>query len=56
LIGGFLVLHALLHLTLALTLPTASYLIMSRAINWATIVVGAICLSTYLRRVREHTQ
>ena len=49
-IGGFLVLHALLHVALAVTLSTTSYLVMSRIVNWGTIAVGVLCLSAYLRR------
>jgi hypothetical protein len=51
--GGFLVLHALLHLALALTLSTAAYLITGRAVSWATLAVGALCLYGYLRRLRR---
>jgi len=51
--GGFLVLHALLHLTLALTLSTAAYLTAGRAVSWATLAVGAVCLYGYLRRLRR---
>jgi hypothetical protein len=54
-IGGFLVLHALLHLALALTLPTATYLVAGRAVNWAAIGAGALCLYSYLRRARQRT-
>jgi hypothetical protein len=54
-IGAFLVLHALLTLTLALTLPTATYLVTGRAVNWAVIGAGALCLYTYLRRARRYT-
>jgi hypothetical protein len=55
LIGGFLVLHALLHLALAVTLPTATYVIAGRAIDWATIVLAAGCLYAYVRRLRRAT-
>jgi hypothetical protein len=51
-LGGFLLLHALLHLALAVSLSTASYLVMSRVVNWATLAVGMLCLSAYLRRIR----
>jgi hypothetical protein len=53
-IGAFLVLHALLTLTLALTLPTATYLTVGRAVNWAVIGAGALSLYSYLRRARLH--
>jgi hypothetical protein len=52
-VGGFLILHALLTVTLALTLPTASYLIVGRAVNWATIAAGALSLYSYLLRLRH---
>jgi hypothetical protein len=51
--GGFLVLHALLHLALALTLSTAAYLTAGRAVSWAALAVGALCLYSYLRRLRR---
>ncbi len=53
LVGGFLILHALVHVVLAVTLPTASYLVVSRIVGWGTIVVGAGCLSLYLRGQRR---
>lgn len=48
-IGGFLVLHALLRLTLALSLPTSTFVITSRVVGWGTIVIGVVCLRAYLR-------
>jgi hypothetical protein len=51
--GGFLVLHALLNLALALTLSTAAYLTAGRAVSWATLAVGALCLYGYLCRLRR---
>lgn len=51
-IGSFLVLHALLHLALALSLSTDSYLTVGRLVDWATIAVGALGLYSYLRRLR----
>jgi hypothetical protein len=54
-IGGFLVLHALLRLTLALTLPTSTFVVTSRAVGWGTIAVGAFCLRPYLRRSYSRT-
>lgn len=53
-IGSFLVLHALLHLALALTLSTDSYLTVGRVLDWATIGVGVACIYMYLRRLRRH--
>jgi intracellular septation protein A len=52
-IGSFLVLHALLHLALALTLSTDSYLTVGRVVDWATIGVGVACLYRYLRLLRR---
>ena len=51
--GGFLVLHALLNLALALTLSTAAYLTAGRVVSWATLAAGALCLYGYLRRLRR---
>jgi hypothetical protein len=51
--GGFLVLHALLNLALALTLSTAAFLTAGRAVSWAALAVGALCLYGYLRRLRR---
>jgi hypothetical protein len=51
--GAFLVLHALLTLTLALTLPTATYMVVGRAVNWATIAAGALSLYGYVLRLRR---
>jgi hypothetical protein len=53
LVGGFLVLHALLHLALAVLLPTSTYVVAGRLINWATIGLGAATLYGYLRRARR---
>jgi hypothetical protein len=47
------VLHALLHLVLALTLSTAAYLTAGRMVSWATLALGATCLYGYLRHVRR---
>ena len=52
-IGGFLVLHALLHLTLAVSLSTGSYVVASRVVDWGTLAIGALGLSAYLRHLRE---
>jgi hypothetical protein len=53
LVGGFLVLHALLHLALAVLLSTSTYVVAGRLINWVTIGVGAAALYGYLRRLRQ---
>ncbi|HLI00798.1 MAG TPA: hypothetical protein VKV06_08430 [Acidimicrobiales bacterium] len=49
LVGSFLMLHALLHLALALTLPTSAYLTASRTVSVGTLVVGGLCLRAYVR-------
>lgn len=54
-IGGFLVLHALLHLALAVSLSTSSYLVVSRVVDWGTIAVGALALSACVRHLRART-
>jgi hypothetical protein len=51
--GGFLVLHALLHIALAILLPTSTYVVAGRVINWVTIGLGAAALYGYLRRARR---
>jgi hypothetical protein len=53
LVGGFLVLHASMHLALAMMLSTSTYLIAGRLINWATVAVAAVAMYGYLRRVRR---
>ena len=52
-VGAFLVLHALLTLTLAMTLPAATYLVVGRAVNWAVIAAGALSLYGYVLRLRR---
>jgi hypothetical protein len=51
-VGGFLILHALLVLVLAISLSTSSYLVLSRVVGWGTLVAGVLSLSAYLRRAR----
>jgi hypothetical protein len=46
-------LHAALHIALAVTLATTTYLVVSRVAGWTTLAVGVLCLSTYLRRARQ---
>jgi hypothetical protein len=53
LVGGFLVLHALLHIALAVLLPTSTYVVAGRLVNWVTIGLGAAALYGYLRRARR---
>jgi hypothetical protein len=49
---GIVVLHGLLHVILAVALPTGAYLVASRVVNWGRIAVGLIALSAYVRRLR----
>ncbi len=51
-VGAFLMLHALLHLVLAVSLSTGSYLAASRLVNWGTLAVGIAALSMSGRRLR----
>jgi hypothetical protein len=53
-VGGFLVLHALLHVALAVSLSTPTYLVAGRILNSTTLAVGALCLYVYVRRARRH--
>ncbi|MDI5964517.1 hypothetical protein [Streptantibioticus silvisoli] len=48
--GGFLLLHALLHVALAPTLSTADYLIAGRAVSLSTFGAALLCLFAYRRR------
>ena len=50
-VGGFLVLHALVHVALAVELSTSSYLVLSRVVNWGTIVLGVLGLAAYRRHL-----
>jgi hypothetical protein len=52
-IGTFLILHSLLHLALALTLSTATYVIAGRVTNWVTIGFAVLLLSGYLHHLRQ---
>jgi hypothetical protein len=52
-VGSFLLLHALLHLALALILSTGAYLTAGRVVSWVTLGIGALCLWVYLRRLRR---
>lgn len=51
-VGGFLVLHATLHIALAASLPTSSYLVAGRVIDWGTVALGILGASAYMRRIR----
>lgn len=52
-IGGFLILHALLHIALAVSLSTSSYVVTSRIVNWGTIALGILGLGAYRRHVER---
>lgn len=51
LLGATLVLHALVLLVLALSLPTGTYLAVSRPVGLAIVAVGAAVLLWYRRRL-----
>lgn len=51
-IGGFLVLHALVHFGLAESLPTSSFLTVSRVVDWGTVALFLLALRAYVRRRR----
>ena len=51
LLGTTLVLHALVLLVLALSLPTGTYLAVSRPVGLATLAVGLAVLLWYRRRI-----
>jgi hypothetical protein len=40
--------HALLHLALAVSLSTSSYLVAGRVIDWGMIALGALGLAAFL--------
>lgn len=50
--GSTLVVHALAMLVLAVTLPTATFLALSRPIGWAVLGIGGGCLYWYRNRIR----
>ncbi|MGZ6388093.1 MAG: VC0807 family protein [Ktedonobacterales bacterium] len=54
LIGATLLLAAVTHVFLALTLPTATYLLASRVVSWAIYGTGITVLFMYLRRLQAH--
>jgi hypothetical protein len=51
-IGVFLMLHALVHVALAVALSTSAYLVTSRILDTGTLVAGLVGLNVYVRRVR----
>jgi hypothetical protein len=50
-VGGFLILHALIHIALAVSLPTSSYVVTSRVVDWGTIALAVLGLAAYRRHV-----
>jgi intracellular septation protein A len=50
-IGGFLMLHAMLHLALAVLLSTQAYVIASPIVDWGTLGVGFIALRAFVRHL-----
>jgi hypothetical protein len=52
LVGSTLVAHALAMVVLALTLPTATFLALSRPIGWGVLGIGGACLYWYRSRIR----
>jgi hypothetical protein len=52
LVGAMLVIHALVLLLLALSLPTGTYLVVSRPIGLSILAVGAGAIFWYRRRLR----
>jgi hypothetical protein len=53
LIGTILVVHAALILTLALTLPTTTFLAVGRPVGWVVIAVGVLTIMTYRNRLKR---
>lgn len=51
-IGAFLMLHALVHVMLAVSVPTSTYLTTSRIVDWGTLALGIARLHAYQRRLR----
>ena len=51
-IGVFLMLHALVHVVLAVSLSTSGYLVTSRILDTGTLVAGLVALNVYVRRIR----
>jgi hypothetical protein len=49
-VGGFLLLHALLHLALAASMSTSSYLVAGRVVDGGTLALGVVGLTSFLRR------
>jgi hypothetical protein len=54
-IGLLLTIHAVVELTLALTLPTATFLLMSKVVGWSVIIVG-LALLFWLRQISSGRQ
>ena len=45
-------LHALIHVVLAVTLPTAEFVVVSRVVGWSLIGAGIAGLIVYRRRTK----
>ncbi|MGW4488179.1 VC0807 family protein [Amycolatopsis sp. NPDC004368] len=52
LVGGVLVLHAVVLLVLAISLPTATFLAVGKPIGWAVIAAGLVVGLVYRNRLR----
>jgi hypothetical protein len=50
-VGCFLILHALIHIALAVSLSTSSYVVASRVVDRGTIALGVLGLGAYRRHV-----
>jgi intracellular septation protein A len=49
LFGFFLVIHAALHIVLAITLPTSQFVMAARIVDWGGVLLFIVVLRTYLR-------
>ena len=43
--------HALIHIALAVSLSTSSYVVTSRVVDWGTIALAVLGLAAYRRHV-----
>jgi hypothetical protein len=55
LLGGFLMLHALLHLALVILLSTQLYVVASPIIDWGSLALGLLGIRAYVRQLRPET-
>ncbi|MGW5364935.1 VC0807 family protein [Actinopolymorpha pittospori] len=51
LVGSTLFVHALAMLVLAVTLPTTTFLALSRPVGWAVLGIGVVCVYWYRKRL-----